>query len=126
MHGVIIVFGDVPLRCFVYKDCWVFLSSFFTFVKVATEHFNHAIVTRHLHKTFLAVGLRKSLFVAAGSKEYLNCMIVYVFCVAFKKKMFIDFFTLSMALYIEYRQPITPASFSYLIGILLSLIHLLR
>ena len=105
----------------------MFLSSFFTFVKVATEHFNHAIVTRHLDKTFLAVGLRKSLFVAAGSKEYLNCMIVHVFCVALKKKrMFIDFLPLSMALYIEYRQPITPASFSYLIGILLSLIHLLR
>ena len=49
-----------------------FLSSFFTFVKVATEHFNHAIVTRHLDKTFLAVRLKKSLFVAAGSKEYLK------------------------------------------------------
>ena len=70
LHGAKIVFGDVPLRCFVYRDCWVFLSSFFTFVKVATEHVNHAIVTRHLDKTFLAVGvIKKSLFVAAGSKK---------------------------------------------------------
>ena len=39
-----------------------------------------------------------------------------------KKKMFTDLFTLSMAHYIEYGQPITPARFSYLVGIMLSLI----
>ena len=41
-----------------------------------------------------------------------------------KKKIFSDFFTLSMAHYKEYGQPITPARFSYLVGIMLSLIHL--
>ena len=70
-------------------------------------------MTRNLDKPFLAVGLKfkkKTPFVAAGSKEYL--------------KMFIDFFTLNMAHYIKYGQPITPASFSYLVGIMLSLIRL--
>ena len=36
--------------------------------------------------------------------------------------MFTDLFTLSMAHYIEYGQPITLARFSYLVGIMLSLI----
>ena len=39
-----------------------------------------------------------------------------------RKKMFTDLFTLSMAHHIEYGQPITPARFSYLVGIMLSLI----
>ena len=46
----------------------MFLSSFFTFVKVATQHFNQAIVTGHLDKTFLAVGLYKITFGSRGVK----------------------------------------------------------
>ena len=44
----------------------MFLSSFVTFVKVATEHFNPAMATRHLDKTFLAVGLKEITFCSRG------------------------------------------------------------
>ena len=46
----------------------MFLSSFFTFVKVATELFNPAMATRHLDKTFLAVRLKKIIFCSRGVK----------------------------------------------------------
>ena len=42
------------------------------------------------------------------------------FALRSKKKMFTDLFYLSMAHYVEYGQPITPARFSYLVGIMLS------
>ena len=41
-----------------------------------------------------------------------------------KKKLFTEFYILSMAHYIEYGQPITPDRFSYLVGIMLSLTRL--
>ena len=80
--------------------------------------------TYNYNFNFNAVRLKKSLFVAAGSKEYLKIYDGLCILRCVRKKMLIDFFTLGMAHYIEYGQPITPLVPHIYINIMLWLIHL--